>query len=125
MQWFSQALRFSVAGLLGVTTFFVVYWILTRWVGLWYIVAVTIAFLVQLAINFTIQKNWAFKSKSQQGAKQFKYFFALHLTNYALNTSILFVMVEVFHWNDLVVQALSTFFLSVFSFFRSRIIFKD
>ena len=115
-QSFKQGLRFSVAGLVAMAAYFAAYWMLTRFVGVWYMASTVPAFLIQVGVNFALQKYWAFKNLDRRYiTKQASSFFVMHSTFFALNIVILYLLVERVGMNYMLAQAVSSLFLSVLS----------
>jgi glycosyltransferase involved in cell wall biosynthesis len=117
--------RFLIAG--GATTFvsLTTLYLFTEYAHVWYLGSSAIAFVVSYLVNFSLQKFWTFKN---MGAKAIRYQLPFHLSlalcNFALNTLLLFTLVEWAHVWYLLAQVLAAIVIAIDSFYFSRKIFS-
>ena len=93
-------------------------------IGVHYLVASVANFVTYLLVNFTLNKNWAFKSQGDT-KKQALAHTSLHLANQLLIMAGLWMLVEKAGipaaWSQAIMQALVT----IVVFIATPIIFKD
>jgi putative flippase GtrA len=92
-------------------------------IGVHYLVASVVNFLVYLAVNFTLNKTWAFKSRGNT-KKQALAHTSLHLGNQLLIMAGLWLLVEVIGIPAAWSQAIMQIVVTVVVFIVTPIIFK-
>ena len=102
-QRFSQILRFLVGGGVGVFAYYLTIYTLTEFAGVWYVISAIVAFVLNYAINFILQKFWTFKNKDTKNvSRQLTLYFGMALGFLVTNTALLYVFVEYVHLGYLV-----------------------
>ena len=125
-QRFSQILRFLVGGGVGVFAYYLTLYTLTEFAGVWYVISAIVAFVLNYAINFALQKFWTFKNKDTKNvSRQLTLYFGIALGFLLTNTALLYVFVEYVHLGYLVAQLILTFLLTIASFVITRKIFAN
>jgi putative flippase GtrA len=108
-----EFLKFSVVGLTGTTVDFGIYAILTRVLGVYYILATAISVFIAIINNFLLNKYWTFKKgQSGRGGSEYVKFFVVSIINYFINIGITYVMVEYSH-AELIFGTYNDFFAKV------------
>jgi len=121
-----QVLRFISAGGVGVLLYYLILYFLTDMVGMWCIASATIAFIVNCASNFVLQKFWTFKNKRTRNVtRQASQYLTMSIILFAVNLVLLYGLVEYARLWYLAAQALLTIFLTATSYFISRRIFAN
>jgi putative flippase GtrA len=123
-----QILRFGIAGIPGVTLYFFLYGVLTRWFGIWYIAATILVGTITWSITFYCQKRWTFKNKETKRLKSQIMIYALKVLVivFALAPIILFLLVEKLHIFDFYAQGGVLLATSTFSFLVDKyVIFRN
>lgn len=122
----SRFVRYLVSGVVTVLSTVGFLYILTEWLQIWYLAASVVAFTASYCINFFLHKFWTFKERSLAGASlQLPLHLGLSLINLALNTLIVFILVEYFHLWYLLAQIIAAGVIALESFLLlSRFIFK-
>jgi dolichol-phosphate mannosyltransferase len=83
-------------------------YVLTRYLGLYYLVSSTVGFVFAVAVSFTLQKFWTFENTSITYIhKQAAMYLGLGVTNLGINAAIMLLLVEVFHLWYLLSQLLA------------------
>lgn len=104
--------RYAVAGVASTITDFAVLWALVYLVGMGryphYLLAATLAFLVALAVNYGINRRWAFADRSHFGKRTVAKFFVVAVVGIALNNLILGLLVELAGWQILLAKLAAT-----------------
>jgi len=89
-----QLIRFSIVGASGYAVNLLLYALLVRTLGVEYLVAETIAWIVAAANNFVWNRHWTFKAGAGQVHAQALRFFLVTLLALGLNLLVLRVLVE-------------------------------
>jgi putative flippase GtrA len=115
-----QFVRSVIAG--GITTgvSIAVLYVLTEYVGFHYLLSSSIAYLVALVTNFTLQKYWVYKDSGRRIAGQFTRYVGLVGINFVLNLTFLYVLTDWMGLWYIMSQFIVTGLLFVFNFFVGR-----
>ncbi len=120
-----QILRFLLGGAIGVVVYYVVLYVLTEMLGVWYVISAVCAFILNNGINFVIQKFWTFGSKDTRIIpKQLPMYFLMGVCILTANTILLYTLVEYAHLYYMVAQIILTMLLTTASFIVTKRIFK-
>lgn len=122
-----KILRFLISGGFSTAVDFFFLYAFTEWVGFYYLASSILAFLISIAVSFTLQKFWTFENTSRENMhKQAVAYFILASINLVLNTSMVFVLVEYVGLHYLAGQFISSGLIALSSFFIYHfIIFKN
>lgn len=121
LEFWYQPLRYLVSGLVGALVNLLLMYSLVEWLQIWYIYAGTIAFLLSSLVGFTLHKLWTFRNYSRHYvSRQLLMYVMIGVVNIGLNTLIIFLLVEHFHFWYLLAQILSSAFIAVAGFFIYR-----
>lgn len=119
-------MRYIFSGITTVAFNLGAFFILTEWVHVWYLTASIVAFVISYCVNFLLHKFWTFKSLGIKGlSSQLPLHLGLSLINLAINTFIVYTLVEYLHIWHLGAQVATVGIIALESFFlTSRYIFK-
>ena len=93
-QGFIQFIKFSLVGGVGAIIDFTVLYLLVQFLGVWYILAATISFVLAVINNFFWNKYWTFRDSRGGIARQFSQFLIVSTVGLGLNNGMLFALVE-------------------------------
>lgn len=117
--------RFLIVGSLSVVTYYVLFYGLTEFAGVWYIASAVVAFIGYYFVNFLSQKYWTFKNKDRKALnRQLVLYTLMAAGNWVINTGLLYVFVEYLHLHYLLAQAILTVLVSVIAYFGFKYIFR-
>jgi putative flippase GtrA len=124
-----QFIQFCLVGLTNFVVNIFVYWFLTRIFNFYYIAAGFGSFLVSVTWSFYMNRYWTFKHKDC-GEKnihtQYVKFFIINILGMIINLILLYVMVDIFIWYDLLSMFIGSVLVSVATFSLSRFwVFKN
>lgn len=121
-----QAARFCVGGAAGVITYYTTLYCLTEYLGVWYIASATIGFILNIGLNFTLQKFWTFQNKdTRKIRRQIVLYVAVTVSFLIGNAVFLYLMVQYLHMWYIGAQMILTVIISIISFTISGKIFKN
>lgn len=101
-----RILKFLVSGLIGLSVNLSIFRLLSH-LGVSYLTCSVVAFVAALFVGFILQKYWTFDGAlSRQTHVQFLSYTILALTNLAVNTLIVYLLVEYAHMYPLLAQAI-------------------
>ena len=109
--------RYIVAGGTAALVNLATLYILTEWLDWWYLFSSIVAFGIAFIVSFNLQKFWTFKEKSlNRLQRQFIFYLLVILSNLAINTFLLYLLVEKFSLPYLIAQIITGGLLAIFSF---------
>lgn len=120
-----EGLRYFVAGgTAGVTDLGLLY-LFHNIIGIHYLIAASIAFVIAFFMSFIFHKFWTFKSHDERTHKQVVMYFGTSLLGLVLNTSLMYVFVDHFEVNVILSQVIVGLLVACCTFFISRnLVFK-
>ncbi len=89
-----QLIRFSIVGASGYAVNLILYALLVKVLGVEYLVAETVAWIVSAANNFVWNRHWTFKAREGQVHAQAARFFVVTLVALGANLIVLRLLVE-------------------------------
>lgn len=112
-----QFIRFCLIGVVSFCIDFGVYFIFTRFVGLYYILSGFLSFMVAVTFSFFANRAWTFKVASEVENKlQALKFFLTSSIGIAINLSLFYLVVDFLHWYDLPAKIAMTVLVVFFNF---------
>jgi putative flippase GtrA len=131
--WFHQAVRFGMVGVLNTGVDLGSYWILTRLIPLFFnnhVLAKAISYTLGVINSYLWNRSFTFRSQVRS-PKRFVLFFVINLLAVGINSGMMALALNVYHapeWVGLVMATLITmtfnFITSKFVVFRSPAISK-
>lgn len=104
-----RPVRYLFAGAIGASVHIGTVYILAHLLGLWYVYATTVGFLIALCVSFTLQKFFTFRDcRTSIILPQSSFFVFVAITNLTLNNFLMFLLVEYL----IPIPALAQFFTS-------------
>ncbi|TSC81809.1 MAG: dolichol-phosphate mannosyltransferase [Parcubacteria group bacterium Gr01-1014_20] len=119
-----KLLRFLGAGSFGIFLYYLILYLLTDVMGLWYMFSAVVASIVNYVSNFVLQKFWTFENKSRENILGQAGRYAIMFGGlFVANLTLLYVLVEYAHIHYFVAQVMITTLLTTVSYILSRQIF--
>jgi len=118
---FTRLVRFVISGGTATAVNLGALFLLTHVFGLWYLTSSVIAFMVAFFVSFSLQKFWTFEDASRARLRsQAAIYLIVILIGLAINTTLLYVLVEMAHLHYLVAQLISGVFIAVMNYFSYK-----
>lgn len=111
-----QFVKFAVVGTSSFIIDAGVYFIETRFLGIYYIVAKGISFLISVANSYTWNRKWTFRSENKQKGQEFAKFLVVAGIGFSLNLGIMYLAVAVLGWRDYYGLLLATAVVTFWNF---------
>jgi putative flippase GtrA len=123
-----ETMLYIFFGILTTAVNFIVYTICTNYLGIHYLGSNTLAFILAVIFAFITNKIFVFKShdyKFKVLMFEFISFLGARIVSFGMDTLIMFVFVDLFMINDLIVKILSNVLVVILNYFFSKfIVFK-
>lgn len=119
-------MRFAVGGGTALVMYYIILYVLTEFVDVWYVVSSAIAGILSFGINFILQKFWTFRNHDKRSMpKQVAWYAVMKLCLLVAGTALLYWLVEYLHLRYLIASAILTVFFSIVSYIITHKIFAD
>ncbi|MDP3957998.1 MAG: GtrA family protein [bacterium] len=118
---YRKAVKYVISGGAATLANLLVLYTLAEYARLYYLIASVIAFIVSIAVSFSMQKFWTFRDKTTEGVHiQFFWYLLVVLGNLALNTLLVYALVEWLSVWYVLSQFLAGVVIAVIGFFAYR-----
>lgn len=117
---FRQFIKFSLVGASGTIVDWVFYFVLTRWLGIFYLIAKTLSFVIAAINNYVWNRIWTFRSKEKNITGEFAKFFLVSLVGLGLNVLIMYLAVDKLAISDLWGLVLATAVVTFWNFLANK-----
>ena len=120
-----QPVKFVISGGSAAVVNLGAAYVLTDWLGFWYLTASVISFILSLVVSFSLQKFWTFRDHVlDHWHKQFLLYLIMAVANLAVNTWLVFIEVEWLNLWYLTAQFITGAFIGLYTFFLYRYLFN-
>lgn len=121
-----KIMRYVISGGMATATNLLFLFILTDFIGVWYVVSAVFSYLVSFIVSFSMQKYWTFKDNSSDRiGSQAIWYISVTTANLGLNTLGIFLLVHYGHFHYLLAQLIVSLLIAIESYFIYRLVFKS
>jgi len=99
-----QFVRFAIVGIFNTAIDYAVYLVLTRILGVYFLIANFVAVVVAMTFSFFVNKKWTFKNTSANIKSQYLKFAVINLGALILNNFFVYIFVNYAHLYDLLAK---------------------
>ncbi|MBM2820660.1 MAG: hypothetical protein HW405_420 [Candidatus Berkelbacteria bacterium] len=96
-----QFVKFALVGVSSTAIDWGIYLILTRFIGVYYLMAKVLSFAISMINSYIWNRRWTFKSNDPAKLREFIKFLTIALVGVVLNTFIMYMIVDLVHLGDL------------------------
>jgi len=123
----AELLKYSIVGVLGVFLNLSLLFVLTEFAHFYYICSAVFAWFVASALNFCLDKVWAFKKKSEDGFfREYPRYILIMIISLVLNLGVLYFLTEVCGIYYMYSQSIGIFLLRSLTFSYNKLwTFRD
>lgn len=122
----AQVMKFVIVGGLSFVLDFIIYYVLKNFFSVYYIVAGFFSFTLSLIFNYLMSMKFVFKSKDDlKKTHEFMIFVTLSVIGLGINLLCLYLLVDLFHINDLIAKILVAGIVMVFNFITRKIFIEQ
>ena len=123
---FEQIFKFVIVGGLSFVLDFIIYYVLTHWLGVYYITSGFFSFTLSLIFNYLMSMKFVFKSKDDlKKTHEFAIFATMSVMGLGLNLLCLYIMVDYLGTHDLIAKVLTAGVVMVFNFVTRKIFLEQ
>ena len=120
-----QIFSFLVVGTLAFIIDYSILFALKEFIGVFYLLAAAIAFLVSVIFNFYFSMRFVFDAKNKNTKEQFIIFITTSIIGLALNEFGLWIFVENMGIDYKIAKLIMTAIVMVFNFITRKILFEN
>ncbi|MFA6551967.1 MAG: GtrA family protein [Candidatus Paceibacterota bacterium] len=122
-----KIVRYIISGGSAAAVNILFLFLLTHYVGLWYLLSSIIAFMLAFIVSFSLQKFWTFEDISTDAIhKQAGIYFFIITVNLLLNTLLMYFFVDFVKIQYILSQVITGGLIACVSFFAYRkFVFKN
>ena len=122
-----KAARYIISGSTGAVVNIGTLFLLTHFLGVWYLASSVCAFITSFFVSFYLQRTWTFEQNTPGTmTHQMTRYFGVAIFNLLLNTGIVYVAVEYLGVWYVLAQILASVIVAVSSFFiYQHLIFNE
>ena len=117
----NQILKFGVVGVIAFIIDYVLLFVLTEFLNVYYLISAVISFSVSVIFNYLLSVKWVFDVKQKQGPKEVFIFIALSVVGLGINQLCMWVGVDIFNFHYMIVKLGATFIVMVYNFISRKI----
>lgn len=120
-----KVIKFGLVGVLNTLINWIIFAVL-NFVGVYYIIANVIAYVIATINSYIWNSRWVFKYKGEDKKETTTKFILLNLAGLALNTMILYLLVDLIGLNKLIALVITTVIVMVINYIVNKIwVFKE
>ena len=118
-------IKFGLVGVFNTLINWIIFAVL-NFVGVYYIIANVIAYVIATINSYIWNSRWVFKYKGEDKKETTTKFILLNLAGLALNTMILYLLVDLIGLNKLIALVITTVIVMVINYIVNKIwVFKE
>ena len=96
-----QFIKFGLVGASSTIIDWGIYLVLTRFLGIYYIMAKILSFSIAVINSYIWNRRWTFRSNNPQKLREFIKFLIIAFVGVVLNSMIMYIVVDFVHLSDL------------------------
>ncbi len=115
-----QLIRYTIVGGLAFAIDFGLLFILTEYIGLFYVLSATLSFIAGLLVNYFISTSWIFKSVIKNKQIEFTLFALIGVIGLGLNDLLIWIFTEKFHLHYMFSKLVTAVLVYLWNFFGRK-----
>lgn len=116
---------YAIFGVLTTIINVVVYWLLVHLVEFDVLFGTVIAWIAAVSFAYVTNRKWVFYSEvytTMKIVKEIMAFFTCRITTGVIDFTCMFIFVEVFHFNDIIIKVVANVLVIILNYVASRLI---
>lgn len=122
---YKDLILYAVFGVLTTVVNIIVYWVAAHPLGLGTTVSTVIAWVAAVLFAFVTNRKWVFHSEAvsvKEISKEIVSFFACRIATGVVDWACMFVLVDLMHFNDVLIKALANVLVIILNYVASKLI---
>jgi putative flippase GtrA len=116
-----EFVKFCLVGFTNLVIDLLIYSLLTRVLGVYYLLAAVLSFVVAVTWSFFINRRWTFKKSTGVIPGQYAKFFISNTISLAISLVLLYVLVDIWSINDLYAKGGVAVLVAFFNFTLNKL----
>lgn len=122
---FISLIKFGIVGISNTLVNWIIFFILNH-IGVYYITANVIAYLIATANSYFWNSKWVFRFKKEESLKAPLRFILLNLIGLVLNSTILYLLVDLLNFSRMISLIIATGIVMIVNYFINKVwVFKE
>ena len=117
----AQIMKFGIVGFIAFLIDYSVFYILTDWLGINYLISSIISFIVSVIFNYILSIKWVFDVNKKQTIKDIILFIVLSSIGLLINALLMWVSVDILKIHHLIAKLIPTFVVMIWNFVTRKI----
>ena len=111
-----QFFRYCFSGGISAITDLILFFILNELIGIHYLIALTISFVIAVTVNYIMQRKITFRSEYKKKHKQFTIFLSVQIIGLAFNGILMYWLVELLTFWPTLAKLLAIFIVLIYTY---------
>ena len=122
---YRELILYGIFGVLTTIVNILVYYICSNLLHIHYLISTIIAWVISVLFAYTTNRKFVFESKNKNIVKEIISFFSFRILSGIIDVAIMYIFVDIFKWDDLIVKILSNVVVIILNYIFSKLfIFK-
>ena len=115
-----QLIRFGIVGVIATIIDYVILYLLTEYLDVYYLMSSTISFIISLIVNYLLSIYWVFAVKKKQTIKEVMLFIILSVIGLIVNQLILYIGTNIFNLYYMMSKLIATILVMIYNFITRK-----
>ena len=120
MNIIKQVIKFGIVGVIATLIDYIILFILTEYVGLYYLISSIISFSISLIFNYILSIIWVFNIKKKQIYKELLLFVILSIVGLIINQIILYFCTDILNCYYMISKMIATVIVMIYNFITRK-----
>ena len=120
MNIIKQVIKFGIVGVIATLIDYIILFILTEYVGLYYLISSIISFSISLIFNYILSIIWVFNIKNKQTYKELLLFVILSIVGLIINQIILYFCTDILNCYYMISKMIATVIVMIYNFITRK-----
>lgn len=118
---FLQMFKFGIVGAFAFLIDYAVLYMLTEWIGIYYLISSIISFCVSMVFNYILSIKWVFSVKRKQTIKEIIIFWILSIIGLLINQLVMYISVDHLNIYYMIAKLIATFIVMIWNFVTRKL----
>lgn len=111
-----RLMRYTLSGGTSTLLDFILLWIFTDILGLYYLLSGALSFIISISFNYNINHFWGFRETRREFSQGYSMFFIFGVIGLVLTLALLAFFVEIINLHYIIARALAAIFVGLWNY---------